>query len=94
MTTNSEPKAVALVWEGSGAPIVSAKGDESLAHQIIALAKEHDVPLHEDAELARLLMLLELGEEIPPELYITIAKVIAFAYMLAGKTSVFPDQEG
>ena len=87
------PKAVALVWEGQGAPIVSAKGEDDFAQQIIALAKEHDIPLHEDADLARLLLNMEVGEEIPPELYLAIAKVIAFAYMLAGKTSVFPDSE-
>ena len=93
MIEKNKNQAVALVWEGSGAPVVSAKGEDDFAEKIIALAKEHDIPLHEDAELAKLLQLMEVGEEIPPELYLAIAKVIAFAYMLAGKTSVFPDQE-
>ncbi len=93
MKNTSSNKAVALVWEGSGAPKVIAKGEDDFAEKIIALAKEHDIPLHEDAELAKLLQLMEVGEEIPQTLYLAVAKVIAFAYMLAGKTSVFPDQK-
>ncbi len=93
MKNSTGHKAVALVWEGSGTPKVVAKGEDDFAEKIIALAKEHDIPLHEDAELAKLLQLMEVGEEIPQALYLAVAKVIAFAYMLAGKTSVFPDQE-
>ena len=93
MSNHDQTKAVALVWEGHGAPVISAKGEDDFAEKIIALAKEHDIPLHEDGELARLLLNMEVGEEIPPELYLAIAKVIAFAYMLAGKTSVFTEKE-
>ena len=39
-------KAVALVWEGQGAPVVSAKGEDDFAQKMIALANEHDIPLH------------------------------------------------
>ena len=85
--------AVALTWDGQVAPKVSAQGLDSVAEQIIAVAKEHDIPLHEDAQLARLLMTLELGEEIPEELYLVIAKIIAFAYYVSGRTSVLGDQE-
>lgn len=91
--TKADAKAIALVWEGVGAPVVSAKGEDGFAQQIIAKAKEHGIPLHEDAELARILLQLDVGEEIPPELYLAVAKVIAFAYMLAGKTSIFPDKQ-
>lgn len=83
-------RAVALCYDREHAPRVTAKGSGSLAEQIIALALEHDVPLQENPELVGLLSLLELGEEIPHELYVTIAHIIAFAYMLKGKTPVQP----
>ena len=91
--SDQQAQAVALVWEGQGAPIVSAKGEDDFAAKIIALANEHDIPMHEDAELAKLLLTMDVGEEIPPELYVAVAKVIAFAYMLAGKTSVLPESK-
>ncbi len=89
----SANNAVALFWEGKDAPRVTAKGEDALAQQIIALAKKHDIPMHEDAQLARLLVQLELGEEIPSEVYVAIAKVIAFAYFVAGRTSILGEQE-
>jgi len=77
--------AVALKYDGKNAPKVSAKGSHELAEQIIALAKKHNVPLSENKELVTLLSTLELGEEIPEILYLAIAEIIAFAYMLKGK---------
>ena len=78
-------KAVALFYDGETAPKLTAKGTNELAEQIIALAKEHDIPIREEPELVNLLTKLKLGEEIPRELYIAVAEVIAFAYMLKGK---------
>lgn len=77
--------AIALHYDEKSAPRITAKGDSAIADEIIRLAKEHDIPLHEDEQLARLLSQLELGDEIPRELYIAVAEVIAFAYMLTGK---------
>lgn len=77
--------AVALHYDGKEAPRVTAKGTGELAEQIIALAKEHGVPLHEDAALITLLSKLDLGDEIPQPLYMAVAEVIAFAYILSGK---------
>ena len=77
--------AVALKYDGKIAPKVTAKGSEELAKQIIELAKKHNVPLSENKELVTLLSTLELGEEIPEILYLAVAEVIAFAYMLKGK---------
>lgn len=85
--------AVALIWDAREAPRVVAKGEETLAQEILALAKEHDVPLYEDAALARLLSQLELDQEIPPPLYLAVARVIAFAYYLSGRTSVLGGQD-
>lgn len=89
MSTNGDtpaPKAVALKWEGGKeAPRVTAKGEGSLAEQIIALAKEHDIPIQENLPLVMALSQIELGDEIPRELYLAVAQVIAFAYYLSGK---------
>ena len=56
-----------------------------LAEAILALAREHEVPIYENAELVRLLARLELGDQIPEALYLTIAEIIAFAWLLRGK---------
>lgn len=77
--------AVALKYDGENAPTVTAKGSLEIAEQIIAIAKKHNVPLTENKELVTLLSTLELGEEIPEALYLAVAEVIAFAYMLKGK---------
>ncbi len=53
--------------------------------EIIALAREHGVPLLENAELAALLAQLDLGDEIPETLYRCVAQIIAFAYRLRGR---------
>ena len=79
-------KAVALHYDGNTVPRVTAKGAGYLAAQIIELAEEHDIPIHEEPELVQLLSRIELGEEIPRALYVAVAEIIAFAYMLKGKT--------
>ena len=78
-------KAVALFYDGVTAPTLSAKGTNELAADIIALAKEHNIPIHEEPELVNLLATLKMGEEIPRELYVAVAEVIAFAYIIKGK---------
>ena len=77
--------AVALSYDGSNAPRITAKGDRLLAEQIIEAAEQAGVPLYPDPELAMVLSQIPLGEEIPDNLYKAIAEVIAFAYILAGK---------
>lgn len=84
---NPPQKAVALSYDGEGAPKVSAKGFGNLAEDIIALAQEHDIPINENSELVNVLAQLQVGEEVPHELYVAIAEVIAFAYFLKGKIS-------
>ena len=82
---NSPDIAIALSYDGINAPRVTAKGRGRTAEQIIDLAKEHNIPLHTDVVLVNVLSKISLGDEIPRELYLAIAEVIAFSYMLSGK---------
>lgn len=80
-----KPIAVALEYDGDSAPIVTAHGIGAIADQIIQIAKEHGIALQQDNELIEILAQLDLGDEIPENLYRAIAEVIAFAYILSGK---------
>ncbi len=81
--------AVALQYDGKSAPTIVAKGHGELADEIVALAREHGVLIHEDEALNQLLRHMELGDQIPKELYLIIAELIAFSYVVQGK---FPEQ--
>ncbi len=87
MNTPEKPseQAVAILYDEVSAPRVTAKGDNDLAKRIIAVAREHDVPIREEPELVQLLSEVELGDNIPEMLYVAVAEVLAFAYMLKGK---------
>jgi flagellar biosynthetic protein FlhB len=80
--------AVALKYEASrGAPRVVAKGADSLALKIRRIAHENRVPVVEDRPLARTLYrICDLGDEIPAELYLAVARILAFV-MSAGRPS-------
>ena len=84
------PGAVALQYDGKRAPTIVAKGSGEIARQILAIADKHNIPLHEDPELLGLLAKLDLGQEIPQNLYLAVAQVIAFAYYLSGKLPPHP----
>lgn len=60
------------------APEVVATGEGHLAEKIIALAREHGIPIHESPDLVRLLTQLPPESAIPVELYRAVAEVIAF----------------
>jgi len=77
--------AIALNYDGKRAPKITAKGQGLVAEQIIETAKEHNVPLHTDVALVKVLSKMSLGDEIPRELYLAVAEVIAFVYLLSGK---------
>jgi len=61
--------AVALHYDKSGAPRVVAKGKGTIGAKIIEIAKAHDIPIEENEVLAGALSNVELGDEIPVELY-------------------------
>ncbi|MDR1886165.1 MAG: EscU/YscU/HrcU family type III secretion system export apparatus switch protein [Synergistaceae bacterium] len=77
-------KAAALKYEigADRAPRVIAKGENLMAEKIIETAMEAEIPVVEDAALVSALLVLELGDEIPTELYQSVAKILAFLYNL------------
>jgi len=83
--THPTPIAVALEFDGENTPTVNARGIGPIADKIIEIANQHGVPLQQDDELVEILSDLNLGDEIPEDLYRVIAEIIAFAYILSGK---------
>ena len=77
--------AVALHYDGQGAPRVTARGHGPIAHRMMAVAAEHRVPVRRDDTLARVLAAVPLGDDIPRELYVAVAQVLVFAYEITGK---------
>ena len=77
--------AVALEYDGHGAPRVTAKGRGELAERIVETAREHDVAVEQNAILAQALSAVELDDQIPEELYRATAQVIAFVLSLRGE---------
>ncbi len=84
--TNPTHYAVALQYEpdeGMAAPLVLAKGADHLAARIREVAAEHDIPFYEDPPLARQLYRdVDIGDEIPVDLYGAVAPIIAYVYNL------------
>lgn len=80
-------KAAALKYrEGKdSAPKLVAKGQGKVADKIIEIAKAHGIPIQEDRELVEFLSMLDLYQEIPPELYKAVAEILAFVYSLNKK---------
>jgi len=75
-------KAVALAYqpEEHEAPVVIAKGTGITAQNILEKANEHGILIQEDQSLVEVLSQLELGQQIPAELYQLVAEVLSFIY--------------
>jgi len=86
-------KAVALSYdeETDESPRITAKGRGYLADEIVRRAREHNVPVYEDEHVVALLEKLELGDYIPPQLYMAVAEIISFTLELEGSTQVRSD---
>lgn len=87
--TNPTHLAVAIKYdaETARAPIVLAKGEDFLAQKIKEAAKEHHVEIVENKPLARMLYAnVDIGQEIPPELYQAVAEVLAMVYNMKNNT--------
>ena len=79
--------AVALAYQANGkAPKVVATGKGLIAEQIIELAKENGVFVHESKEMVALLMNVELDQEIPSNLYRLVADLLAWLYKIEAAT--------
>ena len=71
-------RAVALKYDGDGAPVVVASGMGYLAERMIEVASESGVPVYEDNSLATMLSQLALGQEIPDALYQAIVEIYVY----------------
>lgn len=75
-------RASALKYEGGRAPKVVATGQGLIAERIVAAAREAGIAIREDAALVEALAGLDLGREIPEDLYTAVAEALAWAYSL------------
>lgn len=71
-------RAVALKYDGEGAPVVVASGMGYLAERMVEVASESGVPVYEDNSLATMLSQLALGQEIPDALYQAIVEIYVY----------------
>ncbi len=80
-------KAIALKYKPGDdhAPRVTAKGTGRLAERIIEMARKHGIPVKDDPDLVEVLSRLDLHDQIPPELYVVVAELLAFVYRLNQK---------
>ncbi len=88
VVTNPTHLSIAIRFEldKMNAPLVVAKGVDNMAFRIREIAKEYNVPLYEDKLLARELYdRVEIGEEIPNDMYRAVAEVLAFVFKNSGK---------
>ncbi len=80
-------EAVSIAYdENRNSPNISAKASEDRAKAIIDMANELGIYVHKDERLLEQLKQLKEGEEVPKELYTIIATILAFSYILQGKT--------
>lgn len=72
-------RAVALRYGADdGAPVIVASGMGNLAEKIVEVASENGVPVYEDNSLATVLSQMELGKEIPEELYEAVVEIYLY----------------
>jgi flagellar biosynthesis protein len=76
------PAAAALSYDplGTTPPEIVAIGRGLGAEEIVRIAREHDIPVHQDGGLVQALAKLEVGQVLPRELYAVVAEVLAFVY--------------
>jgi flagellar biosynthetic protein FlhB len=93
VVTNPTELAIAIQYEADtmAAPVVVAKGAGTVAQRIRRLALEHNVPIVERKELARILyQQVDIGRPIPPEQYAAMAEVLRYVYQLKGRPLPLP----
>ena len=73
-----QDQSVAIIRYNEGfdqAPMIVAQAKGNLAHKIIQMAKEQNIPLQEDSQLIGNLLDMDLGDSIPPQLYSVMAEI-------------------
>ena len=75
-------KAVAIEYGNNPVPVLTAKGEDEMAYTIIEEARKRGVHVAEDPQLVAVLSQLRLDEEIPEELYATVAVVLSWVVPL------------
>ena len=80
------PRAVALEYGDNAAPRVIAQAEGELALLMTRAAQELGIPAIKDEHLSHVLGKLRLNEQIPEDLYVAVAVILAWAYRLSGKT--------
>lgn len=91
-TPTPQQVAVAIAYgQSTGAPRVVAKGRGLIAQAIIERAKQNGIFVHESSDLVGLLMQVELDQQIPPQLYMAVAELLAWLYRMEhAEQQVFP----
>jgi len=77
-------QAVALEYGRNKVPTLTAKGDDELARRIVAEAKKQGVYVAEDPRLLAMLSRLDVGQEIPEDMFTAVAVILAWVYWLKG----------
>lgn len=82
--TKKQNMAVALKYrpKSDSAPKVTAKGKGKVAEKIIEIAKENNIHIQNDPDLIEVLSQLDINDEIPPDIYVIVAELLAFVYSL------------
>ena len=80
-----EKKAVALLYSDLKTPVLTAKGESQVAWEIIESAQKSGVLVAEDPVLAETLSHLELNQEIPEEVFQSVAVILSWVYWVKGK---------
>jgi flagellar biosynthetic protein FlhB len=86
--TNPTHLAIAIEYNGNkmSAPKVLAKGANLIAKKIVDLARENQIPVVQNIPLARAIFkTVEVEQQIPPDLYVAVAEVLAYIYRLKGR---------
>ncbi len=80
-------KAAALKYQPGldAAPTMVGAGAGKIAEHILELAREYNIPIHEDADLVEILSALNPGDEIPPATYMVVAEILSFIYQVNDK---------
>jgi flagellar biosynthesis protein len=93
MSRPERRRAAALRYDGQAAPNLVACGRGPVAEAILRAAREAGVPVMEDAVLVQALDALELGSQVPPELYRAVAEALVWAYRLTGRSAPIPGSD-